>query len=582
MENGTRHVTDGVFVRRSTSQTAGMDIQLVGEKYLKHLNANGGTKEQLQRTIFGSTGRGVNVTNNNEIYVGKKEDIALHVVFEPDPDEGQSATGEESLSWGLLEIWVQGKNLCLHEEEGELVSSVHWYLLPIIEWLAANWNPLLHEERLPNCNAGDDAWQSLFKTRFPPVSYEKDAEDEWNVQWQEWQLRHCIRSSRCGGLFPDIVMRRWQDMVEVSWSNESLPGIPEDIMFIYPHGFVRLDPIRVARPLYEFLQTTIRYLFERLPNSERLQQAKQTIDAIETTSKDERLVWLAGLGFSPQVIERWRKVTEFVKRAPQKVADYLLEVTDDGLVLRGSCHAALMFGSTSPTLSEDDLETLAHKLIELYAPNSEIPPLRDLVADEPILFENQPAWEVGYNLAERVIQHLSIEQHCADSVDVLAILTQLGIRQEKIKLSDKRIRGVSIAGPYHQPSILINLSDSHNATSPGERFTLAHELCHILFDRTYGKKLAMVSDTWAPWQVEKRANAFAAMLLMPPELVRRTIAALSEPLTSEQTIHEVRKRLGTSFGATLDHLTNLGWLDPMTAEQIAEAREERLSKQEES
>ncbi|AFM25916.1 ImmA/IrrE family metallo-endopeptidase [Desulfomonile tiedjei] len=516
----------------------------------------------------------------NNIFVGKKEDFALNIVFEPDPDAGQSTTEEESLSWGSLEIWVHGKNLCSHVEESELVSSVHWYLLPFIDWLARNWNPLLHEERLPNWNAGDDAWQSLFKTRFPPISYEKDAENEWNMRWQEWQYRHSLRSCRSGGMFPDVVIRRWRDMVEVSWNNESLPGIPEEIMFIYSHGFVRLDPEKVAPPLYEVLQKTIQYLTEQLPDSERLLRTRQIIDAVKNSSKNERLAWLAGLGFSAQGIERWRKITQLVRKAPKKIAEYLLEVTDDDLVLKGSCHAALMFGSASPTLTDTDLEILAEKLIELYSPNSEGSKLQDLVANEPILLDKQPAWELGYDLAEQVIEYFSLEENDADSINISAILNALGIRQEKIELSDKKIRGVSIAGPYHQPSILINCSDSRNDTFPGERFTLAHELCHILFDRSYGKKLAMASDGWAPLQIEKRANAFAAMLLMPSKLVHRAIAALTVPLASERAVHEVRKRLETSFDGTLEHLKNLGWLDQLTAEQIAETRKERFSNQE--
>lgn len=580
MGSVTLRATDGVFVLSSIGPTTGTDILSVGEKLPKRSRENGEMKGRLRRAIFGSSGKSVTM-KNNEICVGRKEDFALRVVFEPDPDAGRSATAEESSSWGLLEIWVRGRNLCRHEEEGELVSSVHWYLLPMIEWLASNWNPLLHEERLPCRNAGNDAWESLFETRFPPASYEGDAEDQWTMQWQEWQHRHCLRSCRSGGLFPDVVIRRRGDKVEVSWSNESLPGIPEDVMFIYPHGFALLDPVQVARPLYEFLRACIGYLIQRLPESERLQQAKRTIDSIEKASKDERLAWLSGLGYSARVRERWCKVIQSIRRAPREVADYLLETADDGLVLEGSCHAALMFGSASPTLSEADLEILAGRLIELYAPNSETPQLEDLVADEPIPFDKGHAWEIGYDLAEPVIERFSLGRQSADSVDISAILDTLGIRQERIELSDSHIRGVSIAGPYHQPAIFINTNDRRNETLPGERFTLAHELCHILFDRSYGKKLAMVSDTWAPLQVEKRANAFAAMLLMPPELVRRTIAALSVPLASERAVHEVRKRLQTSFAGTLDHLTNLGWLDPLTAEQIAEVREERLSRQEE-
>ncbi len=521
------------------------------------------------------------MTSDTDICVGNKEHFAVHVALERDPDNGQGASLEESLSWGALEIWVHGKNLCRHVEDGELVSSVHWYLLPIIEWLAANWNPLLHEERLPNRNAGDDAWKSLAETRFPPANFDSDAEDKWFQQWQAWWFRHSLQSCRCGGLFPDILIRRWRDTVEVSWGNGSLPGIPDDVVFLYPQGLKRLDPVLVARPLYEMLQKTTDYLLRRQASSPRFQEVAQKVRRIAATPREDRLAWLAGLGSSYESIkEKWNQVTAVIRKANREIADYLLEVTDNELFIQGSCYATLMFGSAAPTLAENDLEVLVGELIDLYAPDSEKSQLRDLVVSEPIDFDGRPAWEVGYGLAERVIERFLIEKQSSQAVDMTAILANLGIRQEEIRLSDKHVRGISIAGPRHLPSILVNLSDVHNDTLPGKRFTLAHELCHILFDRTHGKKLAMVSDTWAPLQIEQRANAFAAMFLMPPELIRRAIAGLGVSLESEQGIHEVCKRLGTSFKATLDHLKNLGHLDPMTAEQISEAREQRLSKQE--
>lgn len=521
------------------------------------------------------------MAGNRYVSVGDKETFALNVEFEPDPDIGASAEEEESLSWGSIEVWVRGKNLCAHTEEGMVVNSVRWYLLPLIEWLASNWNPLLHEERLPNRNAADDAWQSLIYTRFPPISFQEPEEDEWSRQWQEWWLRHSLQSCRCGGLFPDIVIRRWQDLVEVSWGNRPLPGIPGGFVFA-DRGTERLEPKLIAGPLYELLLKTIDYLLHRLPSSQRFHRVAETVSMIKRTPREVRLAWLAGLGSSYAAIkENWDRIASTVQKARQEVADYLLEAVDDGLVIEGSCHAALMFGSAAPALSDDDLEILVNKLTELYNPEEEKSQLRSLVAHAPVGFDGQPAWEIGYNLAERVIERFSLDKQAEDAVDISMILDELGIRQERIRLSDEHIRGVSIAGPRHQPSILINSSDLHNDTPPGERFTHAHELCHILFDRTYGRKLAIVSDKWAPLQVEKRANAFAAMLLMPPELVRRAVASLRIPVTSERAVDEIRKRLGTGFKATLDHLMNLGWLDPTAAEQIAEARDEHLSRQEE-
>jgi len=48
--------------------------------------------------------------------------------------------------------------------------------------------------------------------------------------------------------------------------------------------------------------------------------------------------------------------------------------------------------------------------------------------------------------------------------------------------------------------------------------------CHILFDREYGTKWALASGPWAPRDLERRANAFAAMLLMPPGLLAKNDA----------------------------------------------------------
>ncbi len=517
---------------------------------------------------------------DESIYVGRKEALAFIVRFEADPDDGLNAIAEESMSWGALEVWVDGTNLCEHQENGQIVSSVHWYVLPIIEWLAANWDPLLHEERLPNMNAGDDAWSSLTATRFPPESLQEDEERLWFEHWQGWWNRHSLRAARCGGLFPDLVIRRWQDLVEVSWGDRPVAGIPDDIVFMRSRGVSRLSPASVAEPLYRLLQKTTDFLIKRLNHSERLASVAEQIEQIRKPPGRDRMAWLAGLGSSyDKIRDEWDTISSMICTKNGEVADYLLEVAGNELVIEGSCHATLMFGSAAPTLCVDDMHLLAEKLIELYAPDSEKLELRKLVDPKPITFQEAP-WETGYALAEGLIDSLSLDAPGCEWIDISGILNRLGIREERIRLSDKNIRGLSIAGPRHLPSILINESDSCNDTLPGRRFTLAHELCHILFDRVYGLKLAMVSDFWAPLQIEKRANAFAAMLLMPRGLVRRVVASLTVRLATEQGIHEVRKRLRTSFKATLDHLTNLEWLDPVTAEKIAEVREQRLSRQE--
>lgn len=97
---------------------------------------------------------------------GDPNQFAMRVEFVPNLDAG-FASPEEDVSWGRLQIWVAGRNLCEHVDRGEVRKAVEWYLLPALEWLAESWDFLLHEQRMPVSNAGETAWQSLAETNRP-------------------------------------------------------------------------------------------------------------------------------------------------------------------------------------------------------------------------------------------------------------------------------------------------------------------------------------------------------------------------------------------------------------------------------
>jgi Zn-dependent peptidase ImmA (M78 family) len=73
---------------------------------------------------------------------------------------------------------------------------------------------------------------------------------------------------------------------------------------------------------------------------------------------------------------------------------------------------------------------------------------------------------------------------------------------------------------------------------------------------------------WAPVDVEKRANAFAAMLLMPDHLVETTVHGLTMTLDSPAAIWEIANRLRTSFSSTLEHLCNRRFIDETIRDQL--------------
>jgi Zn-dependent peptidase ImmA (M78 family) len=325
----------------------------------------------------------------------------------------------------------------------------------------------------------------------------------------------------------------------------------------------------VAGPLYEVLTEAARFLAGRAPASIRLRKLVENIEAIKTRGSDERLALQAGLATDPaEALTQWGRVVAAVAGVRDEVRQAILGTEESPLAIEQPCHAVLMFGSVSPTVGAEDVRTLAERLADLYAPGGESEELERVQQDVPVHDSVEPPWEQGQRLADEVLQELSLLDGDADAVDVEQVLAQLGVRRDEIALQDKHVRGVAIAGPDHSPTVLSNRSHPTYEYPSGQRFTLAHELCHILFDRAYGRRLALASGPWAPRDVEKRANAFAAMLLMPPKLIGKCIRRLTEPITEKDGVLSLARTLGASFTATIEHLCNLRFIDEVDRDRL--------------
>lgn len=499
-------------------------------------------------------------------FAGDTASFAVSISFVHDPDEGAGSTPEESASWGGLQIWVRGLNVCSHAEYGEPTSSVYWYLLPVLEWLANNWDAMLHEERLPAQVRGTDAVASLHATRFPPALLSQDQALAWEEEWQQWWQRHSLQTARDGGLLPDIVFRRWRDQVELSWNSRLIAGVPEEIVFDVPVGVARLSPEEIAHPLHDVLFEASSYLLQVLPASARLRQLSDTVATLRQQQRTvQRYAWLAGLGRTAEsVLESWRRIERALAGRPELARRVLFGDTENSLVLSRGPLAAHMFGSVAPEVSEADVGTLLTLLAELVTDDEEPRELSTLVRNQP-LDPTMSAAEHGYLLAEAVLNELGL----ADSewIDIEAVLARLAVRILDTELTDARIRGLSIAGPGFQPAAAVN-SRYPWADTGVRRFTLAHELCHLLFDRVHRSKLAVASGPWAPLDIERRAGGFAAMFLMPTRAAGRAVERLGRQLRGWDEIAEVAQQLRTSPSATLEHLHNLGLIDDFEYERL--------------
>lgn len=503
--------------------------------------------------------------------LGNTERFAIELRFEDDPDDGAHCTPDEASSWGAFRIWVRGKNVCAHLEEDEMVNAIHWYLIGLLEWFSDHWEPLLHEEKLPLKNSADDAWGALEKNAFPPIHLEESLQRNWENEWAAWRSRHALQTAREGGLFPDVVFRRWRDSIEISWGDSPPAGAPAHYRFLADRGMERVRPKELAEPLHGVLTSAAEFLLSENPASARVRALAKKLQNIRSVSLEERLVWLVGLGRTTTEMSRnWNQLKSELDSMP-KGRDALWPAMLPGmLAVEGTCQAALMFGSASPTLKRSDVLHLAELAVHAYQPtrSAESKRLRDLVRDEPPTSAHEEDYEYGYKLAEEVLESLEALAHNIDFVDMEKVLRQLKIRTVELDLTDVAIRAVSIASPTHRPTIAINPRHRFNFHASGRRFTLAHELCHILFDRSAGRQLALISGPWAPVALERRANAFAAMLLMPTEIVRRILGTLTAREDSAEGIREIASAFSASPSAALEHIANLQRWDASTRDRV--------------
>jgi Zn-dependent peptidase ImmA (M78 family) len=132
----------------------------------------------------------------------------------------------------------------------------------------------------------------------------------------------------------------------------------------------------------------------------------------------------------------------------------------------------------------------------------------------------RPAYSVGYELANKVRQKIGIGVDPIPSMREL-VERHLAIPVVQAPLGD-RIAGATVQSDSGRRAIVLNVNGK-NTDASVRRSTIAHELCHLLFDPSpqlqdlrvdeYGE-LDQREDTRTD-PVEQRANAFAVQLLAP-------------------------------------------------------------------
>jgi len=479
-------------------------------------------------------------------------EIAVGWTQDREPRERLPAHG--GWSTGELRLTVGNYVLTRHEYGGETRDTVRWYLLPVFEWVAKHWVSLLHEERFEwRENSAAPAATAVFFGLRRLIDAHDVSEEAAYARVHHWWSRHALRAADSSALYPDVVIRRLMDEIEISWTARQPTHSPDGFRFALSPGAATLSIADVARPLWEMLAWAVSC------------PPKLDMHDRDSIAEVERLInELANLptrdlaeAYLPR--ELFRKVED--ARTDAGLEDNSLRFTGAPFITKID-DAVLMFGGVNPDIGASD----ARELMRLLASQRGGADSETLFAltNTSIGVPLSAPFEEGYELAEELLVELEMPGD-AMSVDIDAIVERLGIRVITKTLQTATIRGVAIAGEGYGPAILLNLESSYNSTLAGRRFTLAHELFHILYDREHARRIAHTSGPWAPPSIEKRANAFAAMLLMPRDLVHRSIANKS---LDSNGLFQACNLMKVGPFALLEHLYNTGVIDEIHREEL--------------
>ena len=171
-------------------------------------------------------------------------------------------------------------------------------------------------------------------------------------------------------------------------------------------------------------------------------------------------------------------------------------------------------------------------------------------------------------LAEKVRSDLQLGDEPISSLSS-DVLPRLGVLTLWERVAPD-VEAFSFIDSEGSPVFVLNLDGRHTRGVFGRRIALAHELCHVLFDRPKMSSMGRMCELDQPSRmrrdpmaaVEQRARAFAVHLLLPAAGVRRVWRGAGGDVAAR--IRLIMETFGAGYEAVRSQLKNLGLYDLST------------------
>lgn len=431
----------------------------------------------------------------------------VRIEFQPLPASEDHPFG---FAWGSLGLWLGGTLVWSEGVDGE-EKPVQWSWVNLLEGLGRVWPWLTLEEsyRVPIHPEHPGKLDYELSKRWDGMSGSQ-RDDEEDLIFDFNQCHNLALLVRGVNLPRVMVIREGQEMV--IWSP------------------VRSLPVRI--PFTEFIR-----LFEQFGDM----LSHLLIDSREDLALLARRRWS----------ERASKMLEYKLRASLKHEDPEIRA----LVEKHQGRAELL-ASNDDIYADDEVRAAARMTAKKFTAKDRLlvlqaiqdikrrrtPELDKISQDAPDVTQlSSYGFEQGYELARWLRHHMELG---TGFVDPAHILSTWDVEIFGIEV-DPEISAVAVWGRSHGPGVILNTKKNSRASGKnGCRATLAHEICHLIFDRQRSLPVADVMGGLGPQFAEKRANAFAAEFLLPQSSAEEAVR------NSSGQIVTLAERLERKFGVS--------------------------------
>lgn len=453
---------------------------------------------------------------------------ALRIILEWRDD--YESDGPIGTTWGDLQLWV-GDTLVwgLLDASGK-IQGITWSWIELLEFLGNAWPYLIEEEQLP----------IIFDNR-----------EEGPKHLGELYGRAKYRWSKLNEQKVDVEDALLRDFLAVHDLAEALHGAQLSQMLFLRQGNQMLVATTRQEWALPFAATmsTLEKLSEAI--KERLAELKDMQSEIARSRWESR--------DSMPAAKRLQIATGIDETLLNRVWPTSLEAANDKLYELKA--AARMIGGKLP---DDQLKTVLAKINSL--PNGKHLDLGVLhqkaihIIDE---YRSSDPANQGRLLASMLREHLNCK---IGKIEPKKILINWGVSILDFKIGNSRLDAIAVWGGNHAPTILLNTEGPRAKHPSGTLSTLAHEICHLLVDINGALPVAEVFGGNIPYGIERRANAFAAELLLPRSLagdyLTKELKFVHTPdqrfTTTEETISYLAEVYGTSHETTAWQIINSG------------------------